>query len=153
MNRYFPALLVVLFACGFVAAPSAFASELMDAIHEQDSAQVRTLIAAGANVNDVDGDGYFPLYYSIVYESPELTRMLLNAGAKVDQKEPEYGMPMIAHASAIGNLEVVQVLLQFKANPKAKDKFGGTASKESRPGWIPQIGVGGSPAFCRLPSS
>ena len=121
------ALLLGMPLCSRLAA----ASELLDAIHDQNIGRVSSAIKSGADVNAKDEEGFFPLYYSIAYDSPELTLLLLEAGADVHQKGPRYAMPMIAHAAAIGNMKIVQQLLHYKADPKAKDKFGGTAIEEA----------------------
>ena len=131
MNIWYCFSFVALVFGTFVSAQFASASELLDAIHAQDVNRVRMAIEAGGNVNASDEEGYFPLYFSIAYESPELTELLLKAGADVHKLDPEYAMPMVAHAAAIGNLTIVQQLLRFNADPKATDKFGGTALEEA----------------------
>jgi Domain of unknown function (DUF6438)/Ankyrin repeat len=91
------------------------------------SAEVaRLLIAAGANVQMPNVNGVGALQMSI-WREPELTRVLLRAGAVAD--DPSHQSPLFLAACA-GNADAVQVLLQAGAVPDRYDVHSGKTPRQ-----------------------
>jgi ankyrin repeat protein len=61
-------------------------------------------------------------------ENPEICRILISAGAGINQSNYRDGMtPLLSAASGNTNPEVLKVLLENGADPYAKDMSGKTA--------------------------
>jgi ankyrin repeat protein len=78
-------LLVLLMLCfaTVISSPST-ASDLTEALKLKDVAQVRSLIAAGADANEkVRGD--YPLNIAAVFGPAEMVTVLLDAGADIEK--------------------------------------------------------------------
>jgi len=67
-----------------VANLDARTRELLDAILKGDTNKVSALLAQGANPNAKDAHGQTPLHYAAANNRPEITRLLLNSGARAD---------------------------------------------------------------------
>lgn len=80
---------------------------LDDAITAEDLSTVRALIARGANVNHESSFGATPLETAASKGNYELVRMLLDAGAALEQRN-HFGWPVV-HA-ATRHLEILQLL-------------------------------------------
>ena len=65
----------------------------------------QTLLAAGADVNAVDTDGFTALKHAAIYGYPDLLRYLISAGAEVNHRTPEgkTAISMIESCSSIKN--------------------------------------------------
>ena len=89
---------------------------------------VRAAITNGANVNAPDKNGKTPLMYAAGYsQDPELITILLDAGAEVNAREPNYGVtPLMFAAAANKSPEAVTLLLNAGADLKAESKGGVT---------------------------
>lgn len=95
---------------------------LADAIEGGDVAEVRRLLAAGANPNahyvSRDGDTR-PLVLAVEMGGPEMVRALLDAGARVDAKLDD-GYTALGVAVSSENLDMVKLLVEAGANPEVK---------------------------------
>lgn len=80
---------------------------------------VRLLLEAGADPNDCDGLGMFPLMYS---RHVQITRMLLEAGADIHAVEPQGRTALFFSPRA----DIVKLLLEKGANPHVKEQDGAT---------------------------
>lgn len=80
---------------------------------------VRLLLEAGADPNDCDGFGMFPLMYS---RHVQITRMLLEAGADIHAVEPQGRTALFFSPRA----DIVKLLLEKGANPHVKEQDGAT---------------------------
>lgn len=80
---------------------------------------VRLLLDAGADPNDCDGLGMFPLMYS---RHVQITRMLLEAGADIHAVEPQGRTALFFSPRA----DIVKLLLEKGANPHVKEQDGAT---------------------------
>jgi hypothetical protein len=82
------------------------------------AAATRALLEAGAVPSAANDHGFTPLL-SAADKAPEVTGVLLQAGAPVDQApEPDNGTPLF-QASCVGNAGAVKLLLAAGANPAA----------------------------------
>lgn len=100
------------------------ASELTDALKSKDVAQIRSLIAAGADVNEkVRGD--YPLNIAAVYGPAEMVTILLEAGADIE-KPGRDGLRPIHNAVAMGHKDILALLIRKGAMVNSKDRLGRT---------------------------
>ncbi|MBI3864159.1 MAG: ankyrin repeat domain-containing protein [Planctomycetia bacterium] len=80
---------------------------------------VRELVAAGADINTVGGDGYHLLKSAAETGNVEFTRALLEMGADVETTST--GDTALHTAVLWDQLEIVRLLLDAGANPNAQD--------------------------------
>jgi ankyrin repeat protein len=111
-----------------------------------DSAEsVRILIAAGADVNHIDGSGRSPLRTAIGANNLEIARQLLEAGADVHQPmslerlSAQRGGTVLMEAvesyPKFKDLSAVQLLLDFGADPNDRNLESYDGYEEYR-GWV-----------------
>ncbi len=90
--------------------------------------RVTDLIAKDSSLANVwSPDGFTPLHFACFFGQEETARCLLNCGAEVNvaSRNPMKVMPL--HSAAAGhNLRIVQMLLEHKADPNAKQQAGWT---------------------------
>jgi TolB-like protein len=101
-------------------------SELANAIVLDDISAVRTLIAAGADVNEKSPENFSPLHWAAEKGRTEIARLLIEKGANVKLLSESYGTPLMV-ASYRGHKDVVNLLLEKGADPAATDAYGKTA--------------------------
>ena len=94
-------------------------SQLVQAVLDDDFAQVRALIASGVDVNAKDDGGYTPLHMASGAR-PEITIALLEAGADVHMKDSDDMTPLHTLAS-YGKPIIVKALLEAGADVNVKD--------------------------------
>jgi ankyrin repeat protein len=97
---------------------------------------IKTLIAAGADLNKPDDEGQTPLHYAAVSRSSELTEMLIEAGAHLKSVDESGQTPLIkaAEIKAKGRAEV---LLKAGAKTDVQDIDGKTALHHAAEhGWL-----------------
>ncbi len=112
------ALLVL--CCVTIASASARASDLTDALKARDVAQVRSLLAAGADANEVVR-GEYPLNIAAAFGPAEMVTILLDAGADIG-KPDRNGLHPLHNAVLAGHKEIVALLIESGAVVDAKDK-------------------------------
>lgn len=112
--------LAVLVGAGVREAPVA------DAAMNGDLDAVRQLLRDGADVNAAHGDGMSALHWAAERGSPELTEMLLYAGASIDAVTRIGEYTPLHIASRNGQLAVVSVLVAAGADVHARTDPGGT---------------------------
>ena len=89
---------------------------------EHDLDALRTLVAAGADVNARDPDGN-PVLSDAISEDPEAVRILVAAGADVNARD-SYGDPMLSGAIWRNDVEAVRILIDAGADVNARDADG-----------------------------
>ena len=107
------------------AAVAAERATLADAAERRDTALVRTLVAAKADVNAAQIDGTTALHWAAHHDDPAMAALLVRSGANVNAVN-RYGVPPLSLACATGNAEVVKVLLAAGADANATLKGGET---------------------------
>ena len=125
-------------ALGFGTTPLYNACQQGFASAENSLAVVRLLLARGADPNkqfDYDSPisgrldrGLTALMFAA---TADVAQALLDAGAAVDATDA-HGVTPLMHAAGRGGIDVVTLLLQQGANPKAKSKSGTTAADFAR---------------------
>lgn len=102
----------------------ALAGKLTDAMKARDIAQVRSLIAAGEDVNEkVQRD--YPINVAAAFGPAEMVAVLLEAGADIEQPGRD-GLHPLHNAVFLGHRDIVALLIQKGAMVDAKDKSGRT---------------------------
>jgi ankyrin repeat protein len=113
---------LLMFCFAAIESTPAFAGKLTDAVKARDVAQVRSLLAAGEDVQEkVQGD--YPLNVAAVFGPPETVVVLLEAGADIERPNRDGQRPL--HSATIsGHAEIVALLIQKGAAVNAKDRKG-----------------------------
>ena len=104
--------------------------ELHDAAQANDVAQVRALVAAGANVNETDERGCTPLFYAVNSECVEAMVALLGLGADVHRWDGR-GEPLMHYAAEGGSPGTIGLLLQAGADVNQSNPHGWTGLHEA----------------------
>jgi hypothetical protein len=98
---------------------------LLLAIESEDPASVdivSRLIAAGADVHRPGINGWTPLHMAAARGQLEKARLLLDAGARVDQRKGiDAGETPLMEAAYLGRPALVQLLLDHGADPTMRD--------------------------------
>ncbi len=89
---------------------------LADAAQRGDRAAVRSLLAAGADVNAAQGDGATALHWAAYRDDAEATAALIHAEADV-HRQNHYGVTPLALASRNGSATVIAQLLAAGTDP------------------------------------
>jgi ankyrin repeat protein len=97
------------------ASWQAAAATVAGAAREADAAEVRKLIAAGADVNAPEADGSTALLWAAHQGSPEIVSLLLKAGADPNAAN-NFGVTPLLEASRYGDAATVKALLEGGAD-------------------------------------
>ncbi len=124
-TKRFWLLVSFILSLAFVGSAPLSASDLTEALKLRDVAQVRSLLAAGADVNE-KAHGNYPLNIAAVYGPADMVAVLLDAGADIE-KPGRDGLHPLHNAVAMGHKDVVALLLQKGVVVGAKDKKGRTS--------------------------
>lgn len=82
---------------------------------------ISKFIKEGADVNAQNADGWTPLIKAITSRNVQIVRLLLNAGAKIDEKKAP-----VALAAMYDSPDIVDQLIAFGADVNQKDERGVT---------------------------
>lgn len=100
---------------------------LIEAVSNDDLARVRSLIAAGASLEDRDGQGRTALLLATRADAVEAAMLLIAAGADVNAKDSMQDTPFL-YAGAEGRDAILKAILAAGgANLRDTNRYGGTA--------------------------
>ena len=108
-----------------LAGVSCFGTALIDAVQNDDRAQVANLLSTDANVNAREDDGSTALAWSAVRCNPEIAALLLKANADPNLTN-EHGIGPLALAITNGSAAIVKLLLAKGADPNLARESGET---------------------------
>jgi ankyrin repeat protein len=84
------------------------------------------LLSHGAKVDINDSDGHPPIYVAVVTEHVKVCRLLLQFGADARFKTEDTMRTLLAITTIDGNLAMVKLLLEYKADFDDPDTYGWT---------------------------
>jgi len=105
---------------------------LMFAAFNGHSEIVLALLERGAGVSRRDLMGRTALLYASTGPFPETVKILLDNGAEPNIIDSDEHFTPLMHAAAEGNLDVVKILLEYKADLSLKDVDGDDAESFAR---------------------
>lgn len=100
---------------------------LIAAFEKDNFDQAKKLIELGVNLNCVNQDGRTPLMLAAWKKQPELVKLLIESGAKVNEVVDNNGSTPLMFASQAGDIEMVELMLDAGSDVQAKAKNGSTA--------------------------
>ena len=145
--------LLVMALCLALAGASAAADDpLIDAARNGDASAVRALLADGASVDAVEGDGTTALHWATYRDDTATVGVLLDAGADVNTANDLGATPLWA-ASQNGSAAMVTALLEAGADPNRALLVGETplmvASRSGAPDVVELLLTHGADAEAR----
>jgi ankyrin repeat protein len=96
------------------------------AISNADLAMVRLLLGAHADPNSADATGETCLMMAAQAGSPDIVKALVDTGAAVDARDPEYQQTALMFAARAGNAAIARLLIQHGAQVDAQTRTGKT---------------------------
>lgn len=121
MKRALLTSLIISFAAAIDADSAAPA--ILTAIAANDTTQVQSLLARGADVDTRDPNGNTGLMIAAAYGYTDIARLLVEAGADVDARGRIGNTPLI-YAVQQGQTEIVRLLIAGGALVDARNEFG-----------------------------
>jgi ankyrin repeat protein len=94
------------------------------AVFRDDAAEVKRLLAAGAEVTRANNYGVTPMELAAETGNTAIIRQLLDAGADVESPNAE-GQTALMSVARTGNVEAAKLLLRHGADVNATERFGG----------------------------
>jgi ankyrin repeat protein len=94
---------------------------LHDAVESLSLDTVTTLLSYGADPNVVDDDGMTPLFKAVQLNSPEIVEVLLRN--KACSYASVHTITPLHHAAYTGNLDIIRLLLEYKAFRNAQNMW------------------------------
>ncbi len=94
------------------------------AVYDNDVAEVRRLIEAGADVALANDYGATPMSLAAEVANTEILKLLLDAGADADSPNAD-GMTALLAVARTGNVEAAKLLIDRGATVDAREGFGG----------------------------
>lgn len=104
---------------------------------------VAAILTRKPKLEVADPEGYTPLQRAVLAESVDIARALLSAGADPNVAWPQDGNRPLHWAVRLGNAALIELLLEFKANPNVLDLANNTPlsfatdTARSQPSGIP----------------
>jgi hypothetical protein len=103
-------------------------SPLFAAASRNDTAEVKRLLAAGANPNEGRFIGFTPTFFAAIRNNPEMLKALADKGADVRAVDGAgSSILMWAAANEAGSTPIIEALLKLGADPNQPNKLGETA--------------------------
>lgn len=106
-------LLLILNAIGFNV--NASEANLADAIEQQDHRSIGQLLDQRSGINEPQVDGMTALHWAVYHDDLDLTKKLINAGARVNA-ENRYGALPLSIAATNANGDIVNALINAGAD-------------------------------------
>ncbi len=101
--------------------------DLHTAVLKNDIEAVKKHIASKSDLNVIEPmGGSTPLISAALFGKEEISKLLVNAGAKLNIQNND-GSTALITAAFFGRIEIVKLLLQNKADKTIKNKYGQTA--------------------------
>lgn len=100
--------------------------ELWNAAKDGDLNRVIPLVEQGSNLHEANDKGYTALHFACRLGSVAIVRFLLQHGARTDVVTRTSNSTPLHYAAANGKTDAVRMLIDFKADVNAKDKWGTT---------------------------
>lgn len=101
---------------------------LIGALMHDDTAEVKRLLANGADPNEGKMLGFSPVFLSLVHQNKDAFHALVAKGAKLQERDASGStLLMWAAFNDKGDAEIVEELLRLGLDPNAKNKAGETA--------------------------
>jgi len=97
---------------------------LMWAISNQQVSTIEALVKGGADVNAGSKSGFTPLMFAAQKGDADISRILIKAGAKVNEPQPRTGLTALMVASAMVHPKAVDALLEAEADANIADTNG-----------------------------
>jgi ankyrin repeat protein len=94
------------------------------AVADENVAEVKRLLRAGAKVSIANNYGATPMGLAAQQGNTEIIKLLLEVGADVESPNAD-GMTALLAVARTGNVAAAELLLNAGANVDAKEKFGG----------------------------
>jgi ankyrin repeat protein len=94
------------------------------AVYNNDVAEARRLLKAGADASLANNYGATPMTLAAEVANTDMLKLLLEVGANVDSPNPE-GQTALMAVARTGNVGAAQLLLDHGATVDAKEKWGG----------------------------
>jgi ankyrin repeat protein len=94
------------------------------AVYNNDVAEARRLVRAGANVSLANHYGATPMSLAAEVGNADMLALLVEAGANVDSPDAD-GQTALQAVARTGNVKAAQVLLNAGATVDAREKWGG----------------------------
>ena len=95
------------------------------AVYDENVAEVRRLLKAGANVSLANNYGATPMSLAAEVGNAEIIKLLLDAGADANSPNAD-GQTALLAVARTGNVEAAQLLVDHGATVDAKEKLGRT---------------------------
>ncbi len=104
---------------------------LLMAAYNGHTSIVKLLLKEGAEVDARDSEGKTPLMHASSGPFAETVAVLIDAGANVNATETTEGFTALMTAAAVGEVDVVKLLLQRGADPSIVDEDNDTAKNHA----------------------
>ena len=108
---------ILFFGCW---ASNGWAGALHDAAETGNLSKIEQLATAGADVNEVDSRGIWPLLAAVTDGNTATVALLLKLKANPNQTD-QYQYSALHEAASLGHHEVVELLIDAKADINARD--------------------------------